>query len=330
MESTTIKSLPLEDFASLGAFAPAAKRATEIALGRAAQSGKVGRIPIAGAAVLQREDGQSEGTELICEGCNGRVPEHDNGIGYPTDHGETAALRNIKDFGSVDWSRAVFATTLSPCVMCTRSLIHLHSLGLKRIVIAESKSFPGRKDLLESLPGMQLVELTNEDGMQMMNAFARRYPWDWAADIGEVPPVAACQTADPTDAFALLQRKNENAAIVSSDGRVISSSADERKVYDGNPVRCATMRAFGLAGSAINIREHTLVIHSEVQPMDVNAFGLSALGACELFRPRAVIFNTGVTTELEKTLTAAGIEVIASYSPDTSRASPEKRARVSP
>ena len=119
-------------------------------------------------------------------GCNNRIPEKykygSPGIGYPTDHGETSALRTIQaNFNSLDWSNAVFATTLSPCVMCTRSLIHLHSLGLRRLVIAEAKTFQGpSNELLRNLPGMTVVELTNADGIAMMQDFARTYPWDWA------------------------------------------------------------------------------------------------------------------------------------------------------
>lgn len=299
--------LPLEDFSAFGEYALAAQQATELALSRATESGRAGRIPIAGAAVQLLEDGMT--CNIICVGCNDRIPAGDGCSGYPTDHGETGALRNIHDFSACNWSRTVFATTLSPCIMCTRSLIHLHGLGLKRIVIAEAKSFPGRKELLEALPGMQIVELTNPDGIKMMDTFARRYPWDWAADIGEVPPAASSKPASPHAAWALLREQGKQAAVVAPDGTVVATASDERVASAGNPVRCATMRAFGLAGSEVNLREHTLVLRGDGTLITLNTFGLSALGACELFRPCAAIFDSPVSAELRAALTAAGIHV---------------------
>ena len=78
-------------------------------------------------------------------------------------------------------------------VFLFRSITHLHSLGLSRVVILEGRSFPGRKDLLKALedPPMQIVELSNQDAIDAMGVFARKYPWDWAADIGMIPPLPA-------------------------------------------------------------------------------------------------------------------------------------------
>ena len=107
----------LADLAALGDYAEAGLRAVQLALAQAEESGLSGRIPIAGAAVLRAVDGS---LHTVTVGCNGRIPA-DGGAGYPTDHGETGALRHIHDVEAVDWSRVVFATTLSPCIMCTRS-----------------------------------------------------------------------------------------------------------------------------------------------------------------------------------------------------------------
>jgi tRNA(Arg) A34 adenosine deaminase TadA len=315
-----LAQLPLSYFSSLGKYAAAGQRATELALTRAAESAAAGRIPIAGAAVVRLEDGSTEVLKTVCEGCNNRIPgggEED--IGYPTDHGETSALRSIQNFAECDWENAVFATTLSPCVMCTRSLVHLHGLGLRRVVIAEAESFSGRKDLLTALPGMQLVELTNEDGIKMMDDFARTYPWDWAADIGEIPPAGAPKVAPQEGAWDMLREQGEQAAVVAPDGTVVATAADRRKTSGGNPVESAAMRAFGMAGSAINLREHTLVmaLRGEADVADVDSFGLSSLGACELFRPLAVVFDIPVCDELRQTLTEAGVEVYTSSSTDS-------------
>merc|ERR1712232_1186192 len=119
----------LSDFQSLGIYAEAGLKATTLALEQAARSGAAGRIPIAGAAVQREADGA---LTVVAVGCNGRIPAAE-GIGYPTDHGETCAMRLIDNFTSWDWSRIVFATSLSPCIMCTRTLLHMNKLGLTRL-----------------------------------------------------------------------------------------------------------------------------------------------------------------------------------------------------
>ena len=311
-----------ESFAALGQYAKAGEMAATLALEQALESGAAGRIPISGAAVQMGEDGA---LTTVTVGCNGRIPS-DAGAGYPSDHGETGAIRLIHDFSSIEWSHTVFATSLSPCVMCTRTLIHLHSLGLTRIVIVESQSFLGRKDLLRDLPGMQLIELANADAVRMMGRFARRYPWDWAADIGEIPP-SSCKAADATmctAAWALLDERGHGTAVVAPDGSIVATASDERSSHGGNPVESSTMRAIGLSGSAINLREHTLVLRTKADTTEVNldSFGSSSLGACELFRPLALIFDVDVEASLEAALSAAGITVHTAPAQ-----SPRKRTR---
>jgi len=259
-------------FASLCEFASAGEMAATLALEQALSSGAAGRIPISGAAVHLAPDGA---LTKVTVGCNGRIPS-DDGKGYPSDHGETGAIRMIEDFASVDWSRTVFATTLSPCVMCTRTLIHLYSLGLTRVVIAESESFAGRKDLLRDLPGMQLIELSNTDAVHMMGNFAKRYPWDWAADIGEIPPGSFLEadTAMCAAALALLDERGHGTAVLAPDGSIVATASDERASRGGNPVESSIMRAIGIAGSAINVREHTLVVRtmSSAPVVDIDSF----------------------------------------------------------
>jgi len=302
--------LALASFTVLGDYAAAGLEATRLVLAVAQSSHASGRIPIAGALVTRREDGT---LVTVTTGCNGRIPAADDSSnGYPSDHGETGALRAIGDFAAVDWSRSVFATSLSPCVMCTRTLVHLHGLGLRRIVVAESSSFPGRKDLLRPLDGMQLVELTNAGAIKLMEDFARRYPWDWAADIGEVPPCAS--VGPPVDLRKLgssLAEQPGAATVVAATGAVVASASDERAATGGNPVQSACMRAFGLAGSTVNLRECTVIVEAS-GGATVESFGLSSLGACELFRPRCVAFSCCggcVADDLAAALGSAGIEV---------------------
>ena len=299
-----------DDFRALGDHAEAGMAATRLALEAGARSGAAGRIPISGAAVARRPDG---GLETVCVGVNGRIPG-DGGPGYPTDHGETGAIRQIADVSAVPWSEVVFATTLSPCIMCTRTLIHLHGLGLRRLVVAESQSFGGRKDLLRPLEGMQIVELTHPPAVEMMQRFARTYPWDWAADIGEVPPSGAVSVPDLVSRvapmLAALRALGGAAGVFDAAGRCVAHAADGRPGGGGNPVLAPAMVAMGRAGSAVNLREHAVVVDAP-GGLDLAAFGASSLGACELFRPAAVVASGAVEPGLRSVLEQAGVAVHA-------------------
>jgi cytosine deaminase len=294
---------------ALGVYAAAGSRAVELALTLAETSGARGRIPIAGAAVLRDDSGT---LHTVTVGCNGRIPA-DDGAGYPVDHGETAAIRHVQNLASVDWSRVVFATTLSPCVMCTRTLLHLHGLGLRRLVIAESSTFSGRPELLASLEGMCIVELTDAPAVARMERFARRYPWDWAADIGAVPPARPFLDGhqlpfQPGPVLAALRAQGHDVAVVDRSGSIIAGAADERLAHGQNPVYCAAMLAIGRAGSAVNLREHALVVASD-GPVGVHELGWSGVGACELFGPAAVVCAERVMPDLREILERAGVRV---------------------
>ena len=316
-------TLELSHFASLGEFAKAGLRSTTLALERAQRSFGEGRIPIAGAAVSMDAGGQ---LTTVTVGNNGRIPPPGtDSIGYPTDHGETAAIRELADVGAWDWSRVVFTTTLSPCIMCNRTLSYLYTLGLNKIVIAEAQTYPGTKDLLKKLPGMTLVELTNPEGVRMMRAFSRTYPWDWAADIGEVPPQdlafarglshnAEVQKQLISDVVKEHLRGNSDysAGVVSPKGKLITSAGDQRSDHGGNPTYSAAMIAMGEAGSSVNLRECVLVFAAgDTRTLaGVAEFGHSSLGACELFRPAAVLSNVAFDDALKEALGKVRVEVI--------------------
>src|ERR1700709_673439 len=100
-----------------------------------AQQGlREGGIPIG--SVLVRNG------EIIGRGHNRRVQKGD-----PILHGEMDAIQNA---GRQKTYRDVTCyTTLSPCMMCTGTIIQF---GVSRVVVAESKNFKGFQDLL-SLAG---------------------------------------------------------------------------------------------------------------------------------------------------------------------------------
>ncbi|MFA6922053.1 MAG: hypothetical protein WC216_09440 [Gallionella sp.] len=321
-----MSELNLKDFEDLGEYAGAGLYATNLALQRAARSSSQRRIPIAGAAVSMSKTGEL--TEVTV-GNNNRIPAPDTeSRGYPTDHGETDAIRNIDDFAAVDWHRVVFATTLSPCIMCTRTLIHLYHLGLNKIVIAESTSFGGEIQMLGKLPGMILVKLSLNEVIHAMSLFSRTYPWDWQADIGNIPPdvptpdIVRLIETNPELKIRLLDEVGKNGfegdragiaeySRVKGEFTMVGWASDQRKHSGGNPTRSATMIAMGNAGSAVNLRQSVLVLYiAKPGSVSIADFGDSSLGACELFRPAAILSNASFDGELTEALRRAGISVV--------------------
>lgn len=287
------------------------------------------RVPIAGAAVYMAPDGE---LTTLAVGSNGRIPgprgecvsPDPDCKGYPTDHGETATIRQIADVSAVDWSRVVFATSLNPCIMCNRTLSHLWTLGLNKIVVADVSTYDGTVDMLKALEGMTVVELYSPINAEWMKTFARTYPWDWNADIGLIPPSdLRLVQALPNDATlqaallnavsdALPELETYGAGVVTPDKKVAGSALDQRNASGGNPTFSAAMMAMGRAGSAVNLRESVLVflVRESGSLVDLAEFGHSSRGACELFHPGTLLTNASVGPELTAALSEAGVPVV--------------------
>ena len=91
-----------------------------------------GGLPIG--AVLTRD------RKIIARGYNRRVQEQNVIL-----HGEMSCMRNA---GLIPFHDTVMYTTLSPCSMCAGA-IGLFKLSM--LVIGESVTFPGSKDILDSI-----------------------------------------------------------------------------------------------------------------------------------------------------------------------------------
>jgi len=125
-----------------------------------------GGLPIG--AVLTRND------KIIARGHNRRMQENN-----VTLHGEMSCLR---DAGLISFHDTVMYTTLSPCSMCAGA-VGLFKLSL--LVIGESVTFPGSKDIL-SICGIPFLDLEDERSIKMMQAW-RANPDNeriWQGDIG--------------------------------------------------------------------------------------------------------------------------------------------------
>jgi len=125
-----------------------------------------GGLPIG--AVLTRDK------KIIARGHNRRVQEKNVIL-----HGEMSCLRNA---GLMSFHDTVMYTTLSPCSMCAGA-IGLFKLSL--LVIGESVTFPGSKDIL-TRSGIPFIDLADERSIKMMQSW-RSIPANerlWQGDIG--------------------------------------------------------------------------------------------------------------------------------------------------
>jgi creatinine deaminase len=125
-----------------------------------------GGLPIG--AVLTRD------RKIVARGHNNRVQEKNVIL-----HGEMSCLR---DAGLMSFHDTVMYTTLSPCSMCAGA-IGLFKLSL--LVIGESVTFPGSKDILTKF-GIPYIDLADARSIDMMKSW-RSVPANerlWQGDIG--------------------------------------------------------------------------------------------------------------------------------------------------
>ena len=127
-----------------------------------------GGIPIGAALVV---DGQ-----VIGSGHNRRVQ-----LGSLIRHGETDALEQAGRQPASVYRKATMYTTLSPCDMCTGSILLYE---IPRVVMGENRTFMGGEDYLRSR-GVEVVNLDDAECVGMMNDFIAESPELWNEDIGE-------------------------------------------------------------------------------------------------------------------------------------------------
>jgi cytosine/creatinine deaminase len=136
------------------------------AIAEAEASISEGGLPIG--AVLTRDN------KIIARGHNRRMQENNVIL-----HGEMSCLRNA---GLMSFHDTVMYTTLSPCSMCAGA-VGLFKLSL--LVIGESVTFPGSKDILTQF-GIPYIDLEDERSVAMMKSW-RSNPANervWQGDIG--------------------------------------------------------------------------------------------------------------------------------------------------
>lgn len=136
------------------------------ALDQAQKSYDEGGLPI-GAAL-------AKGPEIIAVGHNRRFQDGD-----PIAHGEMDCLRRAGR--RRDYQDLTLYTTLSPCMMCTGTIIQF---GIPRVVIGEDKNFPGNPKFLHER-GVDVVIADDENCIALMAKLIKEKPELWAEDIAQ-------------------------------------------------------------------------------------------------------------------------------------------------
>jgi cytosine deaminase len=72
-------------------------------------------------------------------------------------------------------------TSLSPCMMCTGTIIQF---GIPRVVIGEASNFAGNPELLRAR-GIEVLIADDPDCIALMARFIREKPELWHEDIME-------------------------------------------------------------------------------------------------------------------------------------------------
>jgi len=137
------------------------------ALEEARQGLAEGGIPIGSVLVL---DGK-----IVGRGHNRRVQK-----GSATLHAEMDCLENAGRLKARDYQRAVLYSTLSPCDMCSGTVL---LYKIPKVIIGENKTFQGPEDYVRSRR-VGLVILNLEECISLMEAFIAARPELWNEDIG--------------------------------------------------------------------------------------------------------------------------------------------------
>ena len=126
-----------------------------------------GGIPIGSVLV---KDG-----EIIGRGHNRRVQKKSAVL-----HAEMDCLENAGRLKAVDYQKCVIYSTLSPCDMCTGTIL-LYKIPV--VVIGENETFKGPEDYSQSR-GVKLINLESAECKRLMHDFIRDRPELWNEDIG--------------------------------------------------------------------------------------------------------------------------------------------------
>jgi len=95
-------------------------------------------------------------------------------------HAEMDCFENAGRLKASDYSRATLYSTLSPCDMCSGTVL---LYKIPKVVIGENKTFRGPEDYLRSR-GVEIKILNDPECIKLMEDFISKNPALWNEDIG--------------------------------------------------------------------------------------------------------------------------------------------------
>jgi len=137
----------------------------QTAIEQAAYSNENGGIP-EGAALIQND-------VLLAVGQNKMVQENN-----PIMH---AIINCLQNAGQTDFKTATIYTTLMPCYLCAGALLQL---GIKKIIVGESFTTMGAKDIMVG-HGIEIIDLDLPELRIMMRNFIQQNPHVWEEYMGK-------------------------------------------------------------------------------------------------------------------------------------------------
>ena len=127
----------------------------------------VGGIPIGSVLVID--------DEIVGRGHNQRIQK-----GSSILHAEMDCLENAGRLTAADYQRSVLYSTLSPCDMCSGTVLLYQ---IPKLVVGENQTFQGPEKYVLSR-GVEVELLNDPICIQMMKDFISENPELWSEDIG--------------------------------------------------------------------------------------------------------------------------------------------------
>jgi cytosine deaminase len=112
--------------------------------------------------------------EIIGRGHNQRVQKGD-----PVTHAEIDCLRNAGRVGN--YRGVTLYSTLMPCYLCAGAVVQF---GIKKVIVGESRTFPGAVEFMRS-HGVEVLDMDDQECVEMMERMIREKPELWNEDIGK-------------------------------------------------------------------------------------------------------------------------------------------------
>lgn len=126
-----------------------------------------GGIPIGSVLVIDEK--------IVAAGHNQRVQK-----GSAILHAEMDCLEQAGRLSAADYQRATLYTTLSPCDMCSGTVL---LYGIPRVVIGENTTFKGPEAYLQER-GVTLTLVNSQECIALMEQFIADKPALWNEDVG--------------------------------------------------------------------------------------------------------------------------------------------------